>query len=139
MKKEHQETTDKKNGMKTILNNPLTDPLYANSALCIISHFAKTTYLLRKLFNLLAASSSRSLVVCCLVGWSVPDMEKRPFFFTPTRFEQKLFYQRKCKNCNKSELVTKQRKLYLTTCMNKIGLPHIYRGNSYVIDKESHL
>ena len=55
------------------------------------------------------------------------------FFFTPARFEQELFYPRKCVTCDKSEFATKQRKMCLTTSMSKIRLPHIYRSNNYVI------
>ena len=54
-----------------------------------------------------------------------PDMEKH-IFFTPARFEQQLFYPRKCVTCDKSEFATKQRKMCLTTSMSKIRLPHIY-------------
>ena len=54
-------------------------------------------------------------------------------FFTPARFEQKLFYPRKCVTCDKSEFTTKQRKMCLTTSMGKIRLQHIYRSNNYVI------
>ena len=54
---------------------------------------------------------------------------KKTFFFTPARFEQKLFYPRKCVTCDKSEFATKQRKM----CISKIRLPHIYRSNNYVI------
>ena len=65
-------------------------------------------------------------------GTCEPDMEKDNFF-TPARFEQKLFYPRKCVTCDKSEFATKQRKMCLTTSMSKIRLPHIYRSNNYVI------
>ena len=58
---------------------------------------------------------------------------KRTIFFTPARFEQKIFYPRKCVTCDKSEFATKQRKMCLTTSMSKIILPHIYRSNNYVI------
>ena len=60
-------------------------------------------------------------------------------FFTPARFEQKLFYPRKCVTCDKSEFATKQRKMCLTTSMSKIRLPHIYRSNNYVIIKKNPL
>ena len=66
------------------------------------------------------------------------DMEKDNFF-TPARFEQKLFYPRKCVTCDKSEFATKQRKMCLTTSMSKIRLPHIYRSNNYVIIKKNPL
>ena len=59
-------------------------------------------------------------------------MEKDKFL-TPARFEQKLFYPRKCVTCDKSEFATKQREMFLTTRMSKIRLPHIYRSNNYVI------
>ena len=49
--------------------------------------------------------------------------------FSPARFEQNLFYPRKCLFCDKREFATKQRKMYFTTCMSKIRLSHIYRGN----------
>ena len=49
-------------------------------------------------------------------------------FFTRARFDPKLVYQKKWVNFDKSELVTKQRKMYLTTSMSKTRLPHIYRG-----------
>ena len=60
------------------------------------------------------------------------DMEKDNYF-TPARFEQKLFYPTKCVTCDKSEFATKQRKICLTTSMSKIRLPHINRSNNYVI------
>ena len=59
-------------------------------------------------------------------------MEK-DYFLTPARFEQKLFYLRKYITCDKSEFVTKQRKMCLTISISKIRLPHIHRSNNYVI------
>ena len=41
------------------------------------------------------------------------DMKKFNLF-TQAKFEQKLFYPKKCVNCNISEFVTKQRKMYCT-------------------------
>ena len=55
-------------------------------------------------------------------------MEKKDNYFTQARFDPKLFYPKKCVNFDKSEFATKQRKMYLTTSMNKTRLPHIYRG-----------
>ena len=46
-------------------------------------------------------------------------------FFIQARFEPKLFYPKKCVNCDNCEFATKQRKLYLTTSMSKIRMPHI--------------
>ena len=40
-----------------------------------------------------------------------PDMEKENFL-TQARFNPKLFYPKKCKNFDKSEFATKQRKMY---------------------------
>ena len=37
-------------------------------------------------------------------------------------------------NYNNSEFVTKQRKMYQTTTMSKIGRPHNYRGIIYVMN-----
>ena len=59
------------------------------------------------------------------------DMEKDNCF-TQAKFQPKLFYPKKCVNCDKSEFATKQRKMYLTTSMSKIRLPPIYRGKNYV-------
>ena len=59
------------------------------------------------------------------------DMEKDNFF-TPAKFEQKLFYPRKCVTCDKREFATKQHKMCLTTSISKIRLPNIYRSNNYV-------
>ena len=63
------------------------------------------------------------------------DMEKYNLF-TQASLEPKLFYPKKCVNCNKSEFATKQRKMYFTKSMSKIRLPHIYRGNNYVINNK---
>ena len=60
------------------------------------------------------------------------DMEKDNLF-TQQRFDPKLFSLKKCVNLKKSELTTKQLKIFLTTSMNKTGLPHIYRGKNYVV------
>ena len=49
-----------------------------------------------------------------------PDMEKDNFF-TQAMIEPKLFYPA---NYNKSEFAKKQRKMFLTTTMTKIGPPH---------------
>ena len=46
----------------------------------------------------------------------------------------KTFLPKKCVNCDKIEFATKQRKMYLTTNISKIRLPHTYRGNNYVIN-----
>ena len=59
-------------------------------------------------------------------------MEKDNLLNT-ARFEKKVFYPRKCVTCDKSEFVTKQREMFLTTSMSKIRLPHIYRSNNDVI------
>ena len=64
---------------------------------------------------------------------SKADMEKVNFV-TQARFEPKLFYPKKCVNCNKSDFATKQRKIYLATIMSKIRLPQIYRSNNYGIN-----
>ena len=53
--------------------------------------------------------------------------------FTQAKFQSKLSYPNKCVNCDQSEVATKQRKMYLTTSMSKIRLPHIFRGKNYVI------
>ena len=37
---------------------------------------------------------------------------KKTFFFTPARLELKLFYPRKCVNCDQNKFATKQRKLF---------------------------
>ena len=60
-------------------------------------------------------------------------------FSTPATFEQKLFYPRKCTNCDKSEFTTKQHEIYLTTSMSKIRLPHICKGKNYEISKKNPL
>ena len=65
--------------------------------------------------------------------FSLPDMEEYNLF-TQARFEPKLFYPKKCANCN--DFATKQCKMYFTKSMSKIGLPHIYRGNYYVINNK---
>ena len=66
---------------------------------------------------------------------SISDMEKENLF-TQASFEQKLFYPKKCVNCNKSEFATKQRKIYVTKSMSKIRPPHIYRIDNYVINNK---
>ena len=67
------------------------------------------------------------------------DMEKDNFF-TPAKFEQKLFYPRKCVTCDKREFATKQHKMCLTTSISKIRLPNIYRSNNYItINKKNPL
>ena len=57
--------------------------------------------------------------------------------FTPARFEQKIFYPRKCVTCYKSEFATKHSKMCL--CLSKIRLPHICRSNNYVIIQKNPL
>ena len=69
----------------------------------------------------------------CIHGTIATQTWKKTIFFTPARFEQKLFYMRKCVTCDRSEFATKQRKMCLTTNMSKIRLPHIYKCNNYVI------
>ena len=61
------------------------------------------------------------------------DMEKDNFF-TQARVEPNYFTQNRCVNYNKSEFAKQQRKMYLTSTMSKIGLPHNYKGNNYVIN-----
>ena len=63
------------------------------------------------------------------------DMEKDNLF-TQASFEQKLFFPKKCVNCNKGEFATKQRKMYFTKIMSKVRLQHIYRGNNSVINNK---
>ena len=58
---------------------------------------------------------------------------KKTFFYTQARFDQNLFYQKKCVNFNNSEFATKQQKMYLKTSMSKTRLLHIYKGKNYVI------
>ena len=57
---------------------------------------------------------------------------KKTIDFTQARFYPKLFYLKKCINFHKRELVTKQRKMYLTSSMSKTRLPHTFRGKNYV-------
>jgi hypothetical protein len=59
---------------------------------------------------------------------------KRQYFLHEQGLIQNHFTQTRCVNYNKSEFATKQRKMFLTTTMNKIALPHNYRGNNYVIN-----
>ena len=59
---------------------------------------------------------------------------KNTTLFTQERIEQNYFTPNRCKNDNISEFATKQCKVYLTTTMSKIGTPHNYRGNNYVIN-----
>ena len=51
----------------------------------------------------------------------------KPYFFsTQASFDPKLFYpQKKCVNYDKSEFVTKQRKIYLTASMSKVKIYQI--------------
>ena len=70
----------------------------------------------------------------CNCNRAIQQTRKERKNSTLARFELKLVYPRKCVNCDKSEFTTKQRKMYLTTSKSKIRLPHIYRGNNYVID-----
>ena len=75
---------------------------------------------------------------CCLLlkalGNMRPDMEKYNLF-TQAWLGPKLFYPKKCINCNKIKFATKQSKRYFTKSMSKIRLPHIYRGNNYFLSK----
>ena len=68
--------------------------------------------------------------VTCQQTW------KRTIFFTPVRFEQKLFYPWKCVNCDKSEFATMEREMYLTTSISIKRLPLIYKGNNCVLNKK---
>ena len=69
-------------------------------------------------------------------GWGLARHEKKNIFLNTARFEQKLFYPRKCANWDKSEFATKKHKMYLTTSMSKIRLPQICKGNNYIINKK---
>ena len=59
---------------------------------------------------------------------------KRQFFLPEQGLSQNYFTQKSAYIATKSECETKQRKMYLTTSMSKIRLPHVYRGNNYVIN-----
>ena len=65
------------------------------------------------------------------------EMEKNNFL-TQAQFKPKLFYPKKCVNCEKNKFTKtkKQRKMYLKTTINKIRLPHIYRGKEICKDIE---
>ena len=62
-----------------------------------------------------------------------PPRHGKIHFFYVFKVWAKLIYPIKCVNSDKSEFMTKQRKMYLTTSMSKIRLSHIYNGNNYVI------
>ena len=55
-------------------------------------------------------------------------------FLTQARFDPKLFYPKKRVDYHKSEFAIKQREMGLTTSISKTRLPHLYRGNNYVIN-----
>ena len=58
---------------------------------------------------------------------------KKTTFLHEQGLSQNYFTQNRCVNYNKSEFAIKQRNMYLTTTMSKIGLQHNYTGNLYVI------
>ena len=59
----------------------------------------------------------------------VSDMEKYNFFLHEQGLSQNYFTQNRCVNYNSCEFAIKQGKMYLTTTISKMGLPHNYRGN----------
>ena len=84
------------------------------------------------LYKRLQFTALNKITVHSTLFWSKLDVEKY-HLFTQAGFESKLFYPKKCVNCNLSEFATKQRKVYFTKSMSKIRLPHTSRGNNYVI------
>ena len=118
---------------------------------CHLFLFSSISYLLGKFYSSIFKSDKfvqRRVIWSCYIFtqhdtqtniqtlrlWTAQEQTwKKTIFFTPARFEQKLFYPRKCVTCDRSEFATKQHKMWLTTSMSKIRLPHIYRSNNYVI------
>ena len=106
----------------------------SNSLQCLSFHWTALHY------SALHCTERNCIALHCIaLHWTAMHCSARHGkrqFFTPARFEQKLCYPRKCRTCDKSEFVTKQRKMCLTTSISKIRLQHIYRRNNYVIIKK---
>ena len=68
-------------------------------------------------FNVLCFVKVVVKVVVEVVVMVVAEVEKDNYF-TQTKFESKLFYPKKCVNCDKCEFATKQDNMYFATSIH---------------------
>ena len=114
-----------------------------NSDRCFIKGYAVTLRLFNNTLKLLVVGNPntktvqkinkipKALQIISLTKLHFTSAQIWILFFTQTRFEPKLVYPpKKCVNCNKNELATKQCNMKLTTNMGNISLTHISRDHN---------